>query len=119
MADLPKCLLEWERSLRRCQQEGRKTPDDEVKRLTLLKMLPPKPRAQIWANANQLYPTFRELRAKAQELITDNYDHKGAPMDIDAVDDDNGEGWKPTGQTLTGTNPDGEESLFLLQKEGN
>ena len=42
MSELPGCLLEWERDLRRCQQEGRKCPDDEVKRLTLLKMLPPK-----------------------------------------------------------------------------
>ena len=56
MSDVPKCLLEWERSLRRCAQEGRKAPDDEVKCLTLLKMLPAKQRTLIWSNANQLYP---------------------------------------------------------------
>ena len=40
MAELPGALLEWEKSLRRCIQEGRKPPDDDWKRLTLLKMLP-------------------------------------------------------------------------------
>ena len=117
MSELPGCLLEWEKDLRRCQQEGRKCPDDEVKRLTLLKMLPPKQRATVWANANQLYPTFQTMWAKIQEMITDSFDSKDSPMAMD-IDNVDGEGdWAATGQTLVGTNAHGEEELFSLQKK--
>ena len=44
MADLPQCMLEWERNLRRCIQEERSPPSDEAKRLARLRMIPPKGR---------------------------------------------------------------------------
>ena len=40
MGDLSKRLLEWERDLRRCTDEGRTLPSDEEKRLALLRLLP-------------------------------------------------------------------------------
>ena len=38
-------------------------------------------------------------------------------MDVDNIDDD--DDWKATGQTLVGTNAQGEEALFSLQKKGS
>ena len=68
MPDLPKCMLEWEKNLRRCVQEGRTPPNDETKRLALLRMIPATQRKEIWHTANKLYPTFAELLAKVNEL---------------------------------------------------
>ena len=90
MSDMAGCIAEWERDLRRCLQEGRKQPDDETKRLALLKMLPQKQREALWDNADALYPSFAQLLAKVQKMIQDNVDsHNGVgPMDIDNVDED-------------------------------
>ena len=50
-------------------------------------------------------------------MIQDDLDAKNgvAGMDIDEVMEE-GE-WKPTGQVLTGKGPQGEETLFMLQKQ--
>ena len=69
LSDLPGCLAEWERNLRRCIAEGRVPPDEGTKRLALLKMLPQ--REAIWDIADQLYPTFSELLIKVQKMIQD------------------------------------------------
>ena len=121
MSDLPGCIQEWEKSLRRCVQEGRTPPDDSTKRLALLRMIPPKQRGEIWQTANKLYPTFGELLAKVQEMIQDEFDAKNsnARMDIDQVEDNDDSKWQSTGQVLTGKGPNGEETLFLLQRRGN
>ena len=90
MADLPACMAEWERNLRRCVQEGRAQPTEEGKRLALLKMLPTKQREAIWETADKLYPTFAELLTKVQRMIQDDIDTRqgiGA-MDIDNVESD-------------------------------
>ena len=55
MSDLPQCILEWEKSLLRCAQEGRDPPSDGTKHLALLRMIPSKQRQQIWQTANKLY----------------------------------------------------------------
>ena len=120
MRDMPAALLEWEKNLRRCLQEGRSAPNDETKRLALLRMLPKAQRSANWDTANKLYPTFPELLAKVQEMDQDDIDSKaaGMPMDVDRIDDD-GEGEsKETGQTLTGNEANGEDTLFMLQKRG-
>ena len=44
ISELPERLLEWERDLRICLQEGRTPPSDEMKRLALLRMIPAKER---------------------------------------------------------------------------
>ena len=123
ISELPGCLLEWEKNLRRCLAEGRTPPSDETKRLALLRMIPSKQRGEIWQTANKLYPKFNDLLAKVQEMIQDDFDarHSGiARMDVDNVDDDdNDDGWVSTGQTLSGKGAKGEESLFMLQKRGN
>ena len=120
MSDMPMCLAEWERNLRRCTQEGRAQPDVETKRLALLNMLPTKQRDAIWDVANKLYPTFTDLLHKVQEMVSDDNDSKNSPspMDVDDLGDDE-KGWTPTGQTLVGKGPQGEETLFLLQRRGN
>ena len=120
MADLPGCLAEWERNLRRCTQEGRAQPSEETKRLALLKMLPTKQREAIWETADKLYPTFTELLTKVQRMIQDDIDSRQGvgQMDVDNVDDDDEEGWEDTGQTLSGKGPGGEETLFALQRRG-
>ena len=119
MADLPGCLAEWERNLRRCIAEGRAPPDEGTKRLALLRMLPQKQRESIWDVADQLYPTFAELLVKIQKLIQEEIDSKQGvgPMEIDNVEDDSE--WQNTGQVLTGKGPDGEDTLFVLQRRGN
>ena len=122
MSELSGCIMEWDKNLRRCVQEGRTPPSDEAKRLALLRMLPTKQREKIWTNANQLYPTFPDLLSKVQELISDEFDAKqnGSQMDVDHVDDDDDEkGWVSTGETMTGTGQDGEEVIYMLQKRGN
>ena len=63
MSEMPARLLEWEKNLQRCTQEGREQPRDDVKRLALLKMLPQKQWSKIWSVANKLYPTFSDLLA--------------------------------------------------------
>ena len=117
MEDLPACIAEWERNLRRCVQEGRAQPTEEGKRLALLKMLPTKQREAIWETADKLYPTFAELLTKVQRMIQDDIDTRqgiGA-MDIDNVESDDEDGWEDTGQTLSGKGPGGEDALFILQ----
>ena len=64
MAEMPARLVEWEKSLRRCTEEGREQPSDEVKRLALFRMIPPKQRAELWINASKRYPTFKDLLSK-------------------------------------------------------
>ena len=115
MAQLPGCLLEWERNLRRCIQEGRSPPSDDTKRLALLRMLPASQRKVIWPIANQMYPTFAALAAKVQEMVQDEFDAKqeGSNMDVDNVESDGGE-WEDTNQTLVGKGAGGEEALFML-----
>ena len=90
MSELPGCLLEWEKNLRRCLQEGRTPPDDETKRLALLRMLPESQRKTIWPVANQLYPTFTALLNKVQELVQDEFDakHEGSTSKIDRVEEE-------------------------------
>ena len=63
IAEMPARLVEWEKALRRCTQEGRDQPSDEVKRLALFRMLPQKQRSELWINASKLYPTFTDLLA--------------------------------------------------------
>merc|ERR1711978_665007 len=88
MADMPQCLLEWEKSLRRCLAEGRSPPNDETKRLALLRMLPKTQREAIWETADKLYPTFAELLAKVQQMVQDDMDKRmgAGPMDVDHID---------------------------------
>ena len=119
MSDLPGCLLEWEKNLRRCLQEGRTPPDEPTKRLALLRMLPAKQRESIWPVANQLYPTFSSLLSKIQEMVQDEMDSKngGSPMDLDRVEEE-GE-WEDTNRTLVGKGPQGEEILYMLQRRGS
>ena len=102
MSEMPARLLEWERNLRRCLDEGREPPNEESKRLALLKMIPAKQRATIWDVAGKLYPTFADVLAKVQEMIADEVDQKNGfgNMEVDEVADE-GE-WKSTGQTLVG-----------------
>ena len=118
ISEMPSRLLEWERNLRRCVEEGRDPPTDDNKRLALLKMLPAKQRDAIWDTANKLYPTFNELLSKVQEMVQDDLDSKAsnAQMDVDALGDETAE-WKETGQILTGKGAKGEEVLFTLQEE--
>ena len=66
MSELPGRIADWERDLRRCSQEGRSQPDEETKRLALLRMLPAKQREALWDTADKLYPTFAELLHKIQ-----------------------------------------------------
>ena len=40
MSEMSKRLLDWERDLRRCSEEGRSLPSEEEKRLALLRLLP-------------------------------------------------------------------------------
>ena len=119
MSEMPARLLEWEKNLQRCITEGREPPNDEYKRLALLRMIPQKQRASIWETANKLYPTFAELLAKVQEMVQDDLDHKNgvSPMDIDNAEPE-GE-WVNTGQTLTGKGANGEDTIFLLQRRGS
>ena len=121
MGELPGALLEWEKNLRRCSQEGRKPPDDDWKRLTLLKMLPKAQRVALWDTADKLYPTFGELLTKIQAMIQDEADGRlgFGPMDVDHIDDDEEGTWTSTGQAFSGKGANGEETLFLLQKRGN
>ena len=58
MGELSKRLLEWERDLRRCGEEGRALPTDEEKRLALLRILPSTQRKSLWDTADQLFPTI-------------------------------------------------------------
>ena len=118
VSELPARLLEWERNLRRCAEEGREVPSDASKRLALLKMIPKKEREGIWNVAGKLYPTFADLLARVQEMIADDIDQKNgvSQMEVDDLGDE-GE-WKSTGQTLVGKGPQGEEQLFLLQRRG-
>ena len=71
IAELPGCLLTWEKNLQRGISEGRTPPNDETKRLALLRMLPKQQREKVWEVANKLYPTFADLMAKVQEMIRD------------------------------------------------
>merc|ERR1711884_442998 len=48
MADLPGCILAWEKCLQRCVDEGRALPSDDEKRLALLRMLPGPQRKALW-----------------------------------------------------------------------
>ena len=103
MADLPGCLAEWERNLRRLVDEGIEAPSDQKKRLALLKMLPEKVREKLWDTADELYPSFAKLLGKVQKMVQDDLDakHNPTPMDVDALGDEGGE-WKETGQTFAG-----------------
>ena len=72
LADLPSCLLTWEKNLQRGLLEGRSPPSEETKRLALLRMIPKEQREKLWDVADKLYPTFADLRAKVQEMIRDD-----------------------------------------------
>ena len=89
LSDLPACLLEWERNLRRCVDEGRTPPAEETKRLALLRMLPTKQREKIYDVADQLYPTFTSLLTKVHLLIQEDTDERQGvgPMDVDQVEE--------------------------------
>ena len=121
MSELPKCIADWERDLRRCSQEGRSQPDNETKRLALLRMLPTKQREALWDNADVLYPTFRDLMQKVQKLVQEDVDnHNGVgPMDIDNIDEPDDDDWVSTGQTFAGKGQSGEDVIFVLQRKGN
>ena len=118
LSDLPGCLAEWERNLRRCTQEGRPQPDEETKRLALLKMLPAKQQESIWDTADKLYPTFAELLIKVQKLIQDDIDSRQGmgQMSVDNIEE---EEWHDTGEVLPGKGANGEDALFVLQRRGN
>ena len=81
-------------------------------------MLPPKQREAIWDVADQLFPTFAELLAKVQKLIQDDIDSRNGvgPMEIDDLEE---EVWKDTSDTFTGKGPDGDDTVFVLQRRGN
>ena len=68
--------------------------------------------------ADQLYPTFSVLLAKVQRLSQDDLDahEKTVPMNVDDLED---EQWTDTGETLQGKGPNGEDTLFILQKRGS
>ena len=52
-------------------------------------------------------------------MLRDDVDNRqGTPMDVDNIDDDD-KPWEPTGQTLTGKDQNGEDSLFILQRKGS
>ena len=121
IADLPACLLAWEKNLQRGLKEGRTPPSDDTKRLALLRMLPKQQREKVWDVANKLYPTFADLMAKVQEMIRDDADSRQgmSPMELDNIDDDQEGAWEATGQTFSGKGPSGEEMLFMLQKRGS
>ena len=80
-------------------------------------MLPQKQRESIWDVADKLYPTFPELLVKVQKLIQDDIDQRQGvgPMEIDNVEEEH---WEDTGEVLSGKGPDGEETLFVLQRRG-
>ena len=89
LADLPACIAEWEKNLRRCSLEGRQLPDEATKRLALMRMLPSKQREAIYDTADELYPTFAKLSAKIRQMLRDDVDNRqGTPMDVDNIDDD-------------------------------
>merc|ERR1711994_134385 len=90
MADLPACLIAWEKSLQRCTEEGRTLPSDEEKRLALLRLLPSKQRQALWDTADQLFPTYSALHAKIHRMLQDEHDSKLglAPMDLDNLETD-------------------------------
>ena len=89
MSEMPARLLEWEKNLQRCITEGREPPNDEYKRLALLRMIPPKERAAIWETANKLYPTFAELLKNVHRIIQEDTDEPQGlgPMDVDNVEE--------------------------------
>ena len=92
LAQLPARLMEWEKNLRKCVDEGREAPSDGSKRLALLRMLPPNERKMLQGTANQLFPTFADLMSKVQELIQDDLDSRSGAqkMDVDEVVGDEG-----------------------------
>ena len=120
MSEMSKRLLDWERDLRRCSEEGRSLPSEEEKRLALLRLLPGPQRKALWDTADQLFPSFTSLLSKVHKMIQEEHDAQlgFGPMELDNVDDD-GDGWKPTGQILTGKGANGEEALFALQRRGD
>merc|ERR1712026_612497 len=103
--------------LTRCVEEGREPPNDSVKRLALLRMLPAKERKELWTNANKLYPTFTDVLNKRNEMVRDDVDARNGfgGMDLDDLGDE-AEEWTNTGQTFSGKGPTGEDTLFMLQK---
>ena len=89
VSDPPARLAEWDQNLRRCIEEGRAPPSDSIKRLALLKMLPPKERKELWSVAGKLYPTFTDVLLKVREIIADEADAKNNPhaMDVDNLEE--------------------------------
>ena len=70
--------------------------------------------------ANHSYQDFTSFLNKVQEMVQDDFDAKhegGNNMDVDNVESDGGE-WEDTNQTLVGKGPEGEETLFMLQRRG-
>ena len=56
LSEMPGALLAWEANLRKRTDEGREQPSDELKRLALLRMLPPKIRQSIWGSLRSCTP---------------------------------------------------------------